>query len=78
MKRTKQCCGSQKDLHTVFLTLEDNTIFSYKCTNTYNKASEGSILWNDPSLDIKWGIDNPVLSEKDKTGNHFKDLDSLF
>jgi dTDP-4-dehydrorhamnose 3,5-epimerase len=29
-----------------FLTLRDNTIFSYKCTNVYNKASEGCVLWN--------------------------------
>lgn len=61
-----------------FLTLENDTIFSYKCTNTYNKASEGCILWNDSSLKIKWGIDNPVLSEKDKIGSYFKDFDSLF
>lgn len=61
-----------------FLTLENDTIFSYKCTNTYNKASEGCILWNDSSLKIKWGIDNPVLSEKDKIGSYFKDFESLF
>ena len=53
-----------------FLTLEDNTIFSYKCSNVYNKESEGSIIWNDPTLSIKWGLDNPTLSEKDKTGTH--------
>ncbi len=49
-----------------FVTLEDNTIFTYKCTNFYNKESEGSIRWNDPELQINWGIDQPLLSEKDK------------
>ena len=29
-----------------FITLEDDTIFSYKCTNMYNKAAEGSLLWS--------------------------------
>lgn len=48
-----------------FVTLEDNTIFSYKCTNFYNKASEGSVRWNDPKIGIDWKIDNPILSEKD-------------
>ncbi len=48
-----------------FLTLADDTIFSYKCTNIYNKESEGGLMWNDPSLNINWGIDNPILSEKD-------------
>lgn len=61
-----------------FLTLENNTIFSYKCTNIYNKASEDSILWNDPTINIKWGINNPILSEKDKTGKLFKDFESMF
>lgn len=61
-----------------FLTLENDTIFSYKCTNTYNKASEDSILWNDPTINIKWGINNPILSEKDKTGKLFKDFESMF
>ena len=37
-----------------FLTLEDNTIFSYKCSEFYNKESEDSLLWNDKILNIKW------------------------
>ncbi len=54
-----------------FLTLEDNTIFSYKCSNFYNKESEDAILWNDENLNINWGIDNPILSEKDKQAQKF-------
>jgi len=61
-----------------FVTLEDNTVFFYKCTNVYNKESEGSIRWNDPDLNIDWQIENPVLSEKDKTALFFRDFDSPF
>lgn len=61
-----------------FLTLEDNTIFSYKCTNYYSKESEDCILWNDPDLGIDWGITNPILSEKDKQGKAFREFNSLF
>lgn len=61
-----------------FLTLENNTIFSYKCTNYYNKASEGCILWNDPNLRIEWNINTPILSEKDKTGEVFNKFESQF
>jgi dTDP-4-dehydrorhamnose 3,5-epimerase len=57
-----------------FLTLSDNTIFSYKCTNYYNKTSEGSIRWNDQDLNIQWGTDTPLLSEKDRTAPLFADL----
>ena len=61
-----------------FIALEDHTVFIYKCTNIYNKESEGSIRWNDPELDIDWKVDNPILSEKDKKVPLLKDLNSPF
>ncbi|MCB0478757.1 MAG: dTDP-4-dehydrorhamnose 3,5-epimerase [Crocinitomicaceae bacterium] len=61
-----------------FETLEDNTIFSYKCTNPYNVESEGSIYWNDPTLNIPWQSDNPIISEKDKLQNLFDNFNSPF
>ncbi len=61
-----------------FLTLENNTIFSYKCSKLYNKASEGSILYNDPTINIDWNIEHPILSEKDKTGETFNNFISPF
>jgi dTDP-4-dehydrorhamnose 3,5-epimerase len=61
-----------------FLTLRDNTIFSYKCTNFFNKESEDCILWNDTSLGINWGIELPQLSEKDKTGKLFNEFETCF
>ncbi len=61
-----------------FLTLEDNTVFFYKCTQLYNKESERAILWNDPQLNIDWGIENPVVSEKDKSAMNFRDFNSPF
>lgn len=48
-----------------FSVLEDNTIFLYKCTNLYNKQSEGGLLWNDPALNINWQVSDAVVSEKD-------------
>lgn len=61
-----------------FLTLSDQTIFSYKCTEVYNKSSEGGIYWNDPQLGIPWNIDDPLLSEKDKLNSSFADFKSPF
>lgn len=51
-----------------FLVLENNTIFSYKCDNYYNKASERGIIYNDKTLNIDWGFPSKklTLSEKDK------------
>ena len=62
-----------------FLTLEDNTIVQYKCSNVYNKESEGGIIWNDPDININWGLmDEPIISDKDKNNISFKDLNSKF
>ncbi|GAB1417435.1 dTDP-4-dehydrorhamnose 3,5-epimerase [Bacteroidales bacterium] len=61
-----------------FLTLDDNTVFFYKCTNVYNKMSEGSIRWNDPDLGIDWGVSQPLLSDKDREAPLFKDFVSPF
>ncbi len=48
-----------------FLALEDS-VFSYKCSNYYNKEAEGGILWNDTSLGIEWQVSDPIVSEKDQ------------
>jgi dTDP-4-dehydrorhamnose 3,5-epimerase len=61
-----------------FITLQDETIFFYKCTNYYEKNSEGIIIWNDSELNINWGISNPIVSEKDSKGLSFLNFISLF
>ena len=61
-----------------FLSLENHTIFSYKCSNFYNKESEGAIKWNDPDLNIKWPVSNPILSEKDENAKKFSSFVSPF
>ena len=48
-----------------YLVLEKNTIVQYKCTDYYNPKSEHGIKWDDPYLNINWGVTNPILSEKD-------------
>jgi dTDP-4-dehydrorhamnose 3,5-epimerase len=61
-----------------FLTLEDDTIFSYKCTSSYNKDAERAILWNDPTLNIKWNTNKPIISQKDLLGKSFTEFKGLF
>ncbi|MFQ7000588.1 MAG: dTDP-4-dehydrorhamnose 3,5-epimerase [Clostridium sp.] len=64
-----------------FLVLSDHAIFNYKCTDFYCPEGEGGVLWNDPDIGIEWpleGIDNIILSEKDKVHPDLKDLDVPF
>jgi dTDP-4-dehydrorhamnose 3,5-epimerase len=51
-----------------FLVLSETCVFAYKCTDFYHPEDEGGIIWNDPSIDIKWpDLDTEyILSEKDK------------
>lgn len=51
-----------------FLVLSDTATFFYKCDNFYNAASEGGILFNDPTLNIDWKspIEDIIISEKDQ------------
>ena len=66
-EETKQQLFIPRGFAHGFLVLEDNTMFSYKCDNYYNKDSEEGIIYNDPTLNIDWGIDhnNIIISEKD-------------
>jgi len=60
-----------------FLVLSETAVFAYKCTDFYYPQDEGGLLWNDPSIDIKWpdiGIEY-ILSEKDRKLPLFNALD---
>jgi dTDP-4-dehydrorhamnose 3,5-epimerase len=61
-----------------FITLEDDTVFFYKCTNLYQPDAERAIIWNDPDLNIEWGVTDPIVSEKDKIAPFFKDFINPF
>lgn len=65
-----------------FLTLEDDTIFTYKVTNYYDKESEVGVIWNDSDLNINWTEElteaNLLLSDKDLILPDFKNFVSPF
>jgi len=48
-----------------FSVLSDRADVIYKCTDIYTPGDEYGVLWNDPDLEIDWGVDQPVLSPKD-------------
>ena len=48
-----------------FLTLSDEAEVLYKATEEYSKEHDSGIRWNDPEINITWGIKSPILSEKD-------------
>lgn len=48
-----------------FLTLTDNVELLYKVDEFYSPENDGGLRFDDPSIAIDWGIENPILSEKD-------------
>ena len=52
-----------------FCVTSIHALFSYKCTDYYSPATEGTILWNDPDLAITWPISEVRVSEKDAAGS---------
>jgi dTDP-4-dehydrorhamnose 3,5-epimerase len=49
-----------------FLTLSPSAEVEYKCGGYYAPAAEGSVAWNDPEIGIRWPIEAPLLSDKDR------------
>ena len=68
-----------------FLTLEDETEFTYKCTDLYAPEYDSGILWNDETINIDWKFEefgiNPdelTISEKDKVQQKFDKTKNYF
>lgn len=50
-----------------FLTLEDNSQLIYMMSNFYDQDQSAGVRWNDPSFSIPWPINNPILSDRDRS-----------
>ena len=61
-----------------FVTLTDDVEFLYKADNYYAPEAEGGIRWNDPDIGVVWGVENPILSEKDKVNPLLKEYEDLY
>ena len=61
-----------------FVTLTDEVELLYKADNYYAPEADGGIRWNDPEIGVDWGIENPILSEKDKKNPFLSELGEVF
>ena len=60
-----------------YLVLEEKTLVMYKCTSYYNPKKEYGIKWDDPDINIDWGIVSPVMSDKDSNLPFLKNQSNL-
>ena len=61
-----------------FLTLTDDVEFLYKADNYYAPEADGGIRWNDPEIGVDWGVEEPILSQKDANAPFLKDAATDF
>ena len=61
-----------------FVTLTDDVEFLYKADNYYAPEADAGVRWNDLDIGVAWGVENPILSEKDKKNPFLKDCRELF
>lgn len=61
-----------------FLTLTDDTEFYYKVDNVYCPVSDRTIRFDDPDIGVEWGINNPILSDKDRNAPLLVESDCSF
>ncbi|MGA8180952.1 MAG: dTDP-4-dehydrorhamnose 3,5-epimerase [Desulfobacterales bacterium] len=59
-----------------FCVLSESALFSYKCSDFYAPDDEGGIIWSDQDINIKWPVEDPVISEKDKQHPKLSSLSS--
>lgn len=61
-----------------FITVTDNVEVQYKVDEYYSRENDRGIRFDDPEIGIKWGIENPILSEKDLKAPLLKNSDCNF
>ncbi len=62
-----------------FATREAETEIIYKCSDYYSPECDGAVLFDDPDINIDWGLSGEaVLSAKDKAAQSFAEFDSPF
>ena len=57
-----------------FLVTSDEAIVHYKCTEYYQPASDHTLAWNDPALELAWPVRAPIVSAKDALGKKLADF----
>jgi dTDP-4-dehydrorhamnose 3,5-epimerase len=61
-----------------FLALTETVQFLYKCGDFYDPSNEHGVLWNDPDINISWGVGSPLVSERDSKNSRLADIPCEF
>ena len=50
-----------------FAVLSDVADVTYLLSSIYDPATESGIAWDDPDVGVDWGVEDPLLSERDRS-----------
>ncbi len=58
-----------------FCVLSDFADLHYKVSRIYDESDESGVAWNDPQIGIRWPIENPMMSSRDRSYPLLRKLD---
>jgi dTDP-4-dehydrorhamnose 3,5-epimerase len=57
-----------------FAVLSDVADFTYLLSSLYDPLTEAGIAWDDPDVGVDWQVDEPLLSERDKSAPKLSEI----
>ena len=58
-----------------YCVISDEAEVTYKCTALYDPEGEIAIAWNDPAIGVRWPVDEPLLSARDRDAGRLSELE---
>jgi dTDP-4-dehydrorhamnose 3,5-epimerase len=57
-----------------YVVLSETAEFLYKCSDFYYPEHERGVAWNDPEIGVSWGVENPILSARDRKSPRLSEI----
>ena len=57
-----------------YVVLSDSAEFLYKCNDFYFPEYERGVAWNDPEIGVSWGVQDPILSARDRKSPRLSEI----
>lgn len=57
-----------------FVVLSEEADVCYLVSSYYDPETEAGIAWDDPDVGVEWGVEDPVLSERDRNAPRLAEI----
>jgi dTDP-4-dehydrorhamnose 3,5-epimerase len=60
-----------------FVALSEEVHLLYKCTEEFDPVLDAGIRWDDPDIGVNWPVQDPIVSDKDKSLPFLRELENI-